>query len=180
MARLSRARWGILIMWNWQAKICDVGRVGIGRGLEGARQQGAGGGGGGDWGADQGALCLPPRWLDTSKVWHFDRENLLVLISCRDDLFLLKFLRATSFNQVHSSSPPWLFHHCFQIVSNKVFRRPGSSSPSSRSSSTSYQAASLSMLSKYLRVRVERPQYFATSHPDLARFLVSKCFERNF
>ena len=29
-------------------KICDVGRIGIGRGLEGARQQGAGGGGGGD------------------------------------------------------------------------------------------------------------------------------------
>ena len=32
------------------------------------------------------------------------------------------------------------------------------------------QEASLSMLSKYLRVRRERPQYFATSHPDLARF----------
>jgi len=32
------------------------------------------------------------------------------------------------------------------------------------------QAASLSMLSKYLRIRKERPQYFATSHPDLARF----------
>jgi len=31
------------------------------------------------------------------------------------------------------------------------------------------QAASLSMLSKYLRIRKERPQYFATSHPDLAR-----------
>jgi len=47
----------------------------------------------------------------------------------RDDQFLLKFLRATSFNQ----------------------------------------AAALSMLSKYLRARRERPQYFATSHPRLAR-----------
>jgi len=51
----------------------------------------------------------------------------------RDDQFLLKFLRATSFNQ----------------------------------------EASLSMLSKYLRVRRERPQYFATSHPDLARATVA-------
>jgi len=47
----------------------------------------------------------------------------------RDDQFLLKFLRATSFNQV----------------------------------------AALSMLSKYLRARRERPQYFAASHPDLSR-----------
>ena len=31
------------------------------------------------------------------------------------------------------------------------------------------QAAALSMLSKYLRARRERPQYFATSHPRLAR-----------
>jgi len=51
----------------------------------------------------------------------------------RDDQFLLKFLRATSFNQ----------------------------------------EASLSMLSKYLRVRRERPQYFATSHPHLARATVA-------
>lgn len=47
----------------------------------------------------------------------------------RDNQFLLKFLRATSFKQ----------------------------------------AEALSMLSKYLKARRERPQYFATSHPDLAR-----------
>jgi len=60
--------------------------------------------------------------------------NLAASLPCdwplpREDKFLLKFLRATSFNQ----------------------------------------AASLLMLSKYLAVRRERPKYFATSHPQLAR-----------
>ena len=38
------------------------------------------------------------------------------------------------------------------------------------------QVAALSMLSKYLRARRERPQYFATSHPDLSRFHILKYF----